>query len=114
MRFWEITTHSLHETSSIDDVRTELIDLFTMMKIKDIASVSIDKIKQQISFNNDEELINIITGIDNIVDKIENNIVYLKVDNIPDYSASPDTKEKTKNEITKDAKTQAAKNIKKD
>lgn len=120
MRWHEILL--LTETDIDEVARKELSAFFGMMKVKGIKTLPFDKIISQLSFNsmkidpNDEDMkskiIDIISSMDNLVDKVEGDVIYLKYHDQPEYTPSKEKGDKDKKEVSKAAKDTAKKNIK--
>lgn len=120
MRWEEILL--LTETDVDEAVKRDLSALFGMMKVKGIKSLPFEKIISQITFNSmkidpkDEDMktkiIDIISSMDNLVDKVEGDVIYLKYHDQPEYTPSKEKGDKDKKEVSKAAKDTAKKNIK--
>lgn len=120
MRWQEILL--LTETDVDEVARKELAALFGVMKVKGVKTLPLDKIVSQITYNNmtidpeDSETVNkivdIITSLDNLVDKVEDETIYLKYQDKPEYAPSKTKGEKDKTEVKKSATSQAQKNVK--
>lgn len=121
MRWQEIFL--LTETDLMQSAKNELSSLFGILKVKNIDRIPLEKILKQVSFddlsiNMDDDgaikyIIDIITSLDKLVDKVENNIVYLKSDKPAEYKPTNDKADKDKKAVSADAIKQAKKNIKK-
>jgi hypothetical protein len=120
MRWQEILL--LTETDVDEVARRELAALFGMMKVKGVKTLPLDKIVSQITYNNmsidpeDTETVkkitDIITSLDNLVDKVEDDVIHLKYPNKPEYAPSKTKGENDKTEVKKSAMSQAQKNLK--
>lgn len=121
MRWQEILL--LTESDPMKAVKDELAALFGILKVKNIDRIPLEKILKQISFDgvsvnlsDDASIKNItdvIISLDNLVDKVENKVVYLKSDKPDNYTPTQDKEEKDKKAVSADATKQAKKNIKK-
>lgn len=121
MRWQEILI--LSESDPNKDLRDELTALFGILKVKNIDSIPLEQVFNQInpdsfsgSFEDDgsrNTLIDIIVSLNNLIDKVENDIVYLKSDKPVDYKPTDDKAEKDSGAVKSGATKQAVKNIKK-
>lgn len=121
MRWQEILL--LTESDPTQLVKDELSTMFGVLKVKNIDRIPLEKLLKQVSFdglsvNMDDggaikNIIDIIASLDKLVDKVENNIVYLKSDKPVEYKPTDDKADKDKKAVSTDATKQAKKNIKK-
>lgn len=105
-----------------ENLKRDLSTIFGMLKVKNIESIPIDKLLKYISYGDtpvmvdDEEtkskIIDVITTMNNVVDKVENNIVYFVGNKSADYNPSTSKEKDDKKEVKTDATKQAKKNLK--
>lgn len=121
MRWQEILI--LSESDSNKDLRDELTVIFSILQVKNISKIPLEKLFDQLSSNEvnfdfeddsaKKKVIDIITSMNNIIEKVENDIVYMKGNKTPDYTPTKDKEEKDSKEVKVNATKQATKNIKK-
>lgn len=112
----------LIEDSPDEELKSDLSALFGMLKVKNIDSVPLDQVIGQITYGGmkispDDDsaksnIIDIITSMDGIVDKVENNMVYLVNDKPAEYSPSEDKEKKDQSKVNTKATKMAQKNLK--
>ena len=119
MRYSEI----LKETEDLEDVvRTDLAALLSMMKAKGATQFPLKKLLQSITVNgmqvdpSDNETVNqvidILTGMGNLVDKVENGMVHVQYGEVPDYEPGEEQEKEDSEEVGKKATKQAQDSVK--
>lgn len=120
MRWQEILL--LTETDVDEEIKKELSALLGIMKMKGVKTFPLEKIVSQTTYNGmpidttDDammgKIVNILTSLSNLVEKVEGDVIHIKFEGKPEYKANPDKTDKDKKEIKKSATDVAKKKIK--
>lgn len=118
MRYFEIIT----EENVPQNIRDQLALLLGVFNVKGIKVIPLEQVLSSIEVNgmridtDDEnevkQVIDIILSIDNLVDKVQDDMVVLNGGEIPQYAPSDDRKSKDEKKIKSKAEKTAKKNIK--
>ena len=112
----------LIEDSPDEELKSDLSALFGMLRVKNIDSMPMDKLLTQITYGGmkispDDEsaksnIVDILTSMNDMVEKVENDTVYLVTNRPDEYSPSEDKAKTDKTKVSNKATKTAQKNLK--